>query len=306
MIGKLDLYRVFSVVAKNSSFSRAAKDLFMTQPAVSQAMMQLEKELGTRLFNRTPKGVTLTTEGKLLYEYTNSALGLLDAGEEKLLEFKNLTTGQLKIGVGDTISRFFLMPYLEAFHTMYPNIKLQMLNGTTSEICNFIKSGEVDVGLCNFPLEDVSLQLTVCTEIQDIFVCGEKYKTLQSKRLSYEDLLKFPLIFLEKKSNSRNYVENYLMGQGIQIAPEFELGSHDLVLEFARSNLGIACVTKEFSMDYLQRGLLYELPLTESIPTRSIGMCYLKSVPLSRAATKFVEIIERKQARKPINPRPLK
>ncbi|WP_409367365.1 LysR family transcriptional regulator [Lysinibacillus sp. 38-6] len=306
MIGKLDLYRVFSVVAKNSSFSRAAKDLFMTQPAVSQAMMQLEKELGTRLFNRTPKGVTLTTEGKLLYEYTNSALGLLDAGEEKLLEFKNLTTGQLKIGVGDTISRFFLMPYLEAFHTMYPNIKLQMLNGTTSEICNFIKSGEVDVGLCNFPLEDVSLQLTVCTEIQDIFVCGEKYKTLQSKRLSYEDLLKFPLIFLEKKSNSRNYVENYLMGQGIQIAPEFELGSHDLVLEFARSNLGIACVTKEFSMDYLQRGLLYELPLTESIPTRSIGMCYLKSVPLSRAATKFVEIIERKQARKAINPRPLK
>jgi len=306
MIGKLDLYRVFSVVAKNSSFSRAAKDLFMTQPAVSQAMMQLEKELGTRLFNRTPKGVTLTTEGKLLYEYTNSALGLLDAGEEKLLEFKNLTTGQLKIGVGDTISRFFLMPYLEAFHTMYPNIKLQMLNGTTSEICNFIKSGEVDVGLCNFPLEDVSLQLTVCTEIQDIFVCGEKYKTLQSKRLSYEDLLKFPLIFLEKKSNSRNYVENYLLGQGIQIAPEFELGSHDLVLEFARSNLGIACVTKEFSMDYLQRGLLYELPLTESIPTRSIGMCYLKSVPLSRAATKFVEIIERKQARKPINPRPLK
>jgi len=306
MIGKLDLYRVFSVVAKNSSFSRAAKDLFMTQPAVSQAMMQLEKELGTRLFNRTPKGVTLTTEGKLLYEYTNSALGLLDAGEEKLLEFKNLTTGQLKIGVGDTISRFFLMPYLEAFHTMYPNIKLQMLNGTTSEICNFIKSGEVDVGLCNFPLEDASLQLTVCTEIQDIFVCGEKYKTLQSKRLSYEDLLKFPLIFLEKKSNSRNYVENYLMAQGIQIAPEFELGSHDLVLEFARSNLGIACVTKEFSMDYLQRGLLYELPLMESIPTRSIGMCYLKSVPLSRAATKFVEIIEHKQARKPINPRPLK
>ena len=281
MIGKLDLYRVFSVVAKNNSFSSAAKDLYMTQPAVSQAMMQLENELGTRLFNRTPKGVTLTTEGSLLFEYTNSALGLLDAGEEKLLEFKNLTTGQLKIGVGDTISRFFLMPYLEAFHTMYPNIKLQMLNGTTSEICNF-------------PIEDSTLQLTVCTDIQDIFVCGEKYKTLSSKSLSYEDLLKFPLIFLEKKSNSRKYVEDYLFARGVHIEPEFELGSHDLVLEFARSNLGIACVTKEFSKDYLQRGLLYELTLRESIPTRSIGMCYLKSVPLSRAAMKFVEIIESK------------
>jgi len=303
MIGKLDLYRVFSIVAKNNSFSSAAKDLYMTQPAVSQAMMQLEKELGTRLFNRTPKGVTLTTEGSLLYEYTNSALGLLDAGEEKLLEFKNLTTGQLKIGVGDTISRFFLMPYLEAFHTMYPNIKLQMLNGTTSEICNFIKSGEVDIGLCNFPIEDPTLELTACTEVQDIFVCGEKYKTLVSKSISFEDLLKFPLIFLEKKSNSRKYVEDYLFARGIHIEPEFELGSHDLVLEFARSNLGIACVTKEFSKDYLQRGLLYELTLIESIPTRSIGMCYLKSVPLSRAALKFVEIIEQKQERKRINPR---
>lgn len=306
MIGKLDLYRVFSIVAKNNSFSSAAKDLYMTQPAVSQAMMQLEKELGTRLFNRTPKGVTLTTEGKLLYEYTNSALGLLDAGEEKLLEFKNLTTGQLKIGVGDTISRFFLMPYLETFHTMYPNIKLQMLNGTTSEICNFIKSGEVDIGLCNFPIEDQTLQLTACTEVQDIFVCGEKYKTLASKSLNFEDLLKFPLIFLEKKSNSRKYVEDYLFAKGIFIEPEFELGSHDLVLEFARSNLGIACVTKEFSNDYLQRGFLYELTLTESIPTRSIGMCYLKSVPLSRAALKFVEIIEQKQERKRLNPRIIK
>ncbi|MEB7455343.1 LysR family transcriptional regulator [Lysinibacillus sphaericus] len=295
MIGKLDLYRVFSVVAKNNSFSRAAKVLYMTQPAVSQAMMQLEKELGTRLFNRTPKGVTLTTEGSLLFEYTNSALGLLDAGEEKLLEFKNLTTGQLKIGVGDTISRFFLMPYLEAFHTMYPNIKLEMLNGTTTEICNFIKSGEVDIGFCNFPIEDSTLQLTVCTDIQDIFVCGEKYKTLASKSLSYEDLLKFPLIFLEKKSNSRKYVEDFLLSRGVHIEPEFELGSHDLVLEFARSNLGIACVTKEFSKDYLHRGLLYELSLNGNIPPRSIGMCFLKTVPLSRAATKFVEIIEHKR-----------
>lgn len=301
MIGKLDLYRVFSIVGKNNSFSKAAKELYMTQPAVSQAIMQLEKELDTRLFNRTPKGVSLTTEGSLLYEYVNSALGLLYVGEEKILEFKNLTTGQLRIGVGDTISRFFLLPYLEAFHTMYPNIKLQMLNGTTSEICNFIKSGEVDVGICNFPIEDPTLQLIPCTEVQDVFVCGEKYRSLSKKSLSYEDLLKFPLVFLEKKSNSRNYVENYLLSKGIMLSPEFELGSHDLVLDFARSNLGIACVTKEFSKDYLTRGLLYELELKEAIPKRSIGICYLKSVPLSRASTKFVQIIQNRQERKNIN-----
>ncbi|GLC90024.1 LysR family transcriptional regulator [Lysinibacillus piscis] len=294
MIGKLDLYRVFSIVAKHHSFSKAAKELYMTQPAVSQAMLQLERELDTRLFNRSPKGVTLTTEGNLLNEYIHSALRLVDAGEEKLLEFKNLTTGQLKIGVGDTISRFFLLPYLEAFHTIYPNIKLQIFNGTTVEICQFIKSGEVDVGFCNLPIEEPTFQLTICTEVQDVFVCGEKYKTLAQKKINYEELLRFPLILLEKKSNSRRYIENYLLTKGIQIEPEFELGSHDLVLEFARSNLGIACVTKEFSQDYLQRGFLYELTLVDSIPARHIGMCYVKSVPLSRAAMKFVEMVEHK------------
>ncbi|MEI2400806.1 LysR family transcriptional regulator, partial [Paenibacillus phytohabitans] len=121
MIGKLDLYNVFTVVAKNGSFSKAAKDLFMTQPAVSQSMMQLERELDIRLFNRTPKGVTLTNEGKLLFEYVHSAMNLLNVGEEMILEFKNLTKGELRIGVGDTISKYFLLSYLEIFHTEYPN-----------------------------------------------------------------------------------------------------------------------------------------------------------------------------------------
>ena len=115
MVSKLDLYKVFCKVGKSESFSKAAKDLYMTQPAVSQAIMQLERELDTRLFNRTPKGVSLTNEGSLLFEYVNSAINLIDVGEEKILEFKNLTTGELKIGVGDTISRYFLLPYLEAF-----------------------------------------------------------------------------------------------------------------------------------------------------------------------------------------------
>ena len=292
MIGKLDYYRIFNGVSRNESFSKAAAELYMTQSAVSQAILKLEKELETHLFYRTPKGVTLTNEGKILHEYVNSALGLLDVGEEKIAEFKNLTTGQLRIGVGDTISRYFLLPYLEAFHTKYPGIKLKVLNGTTMEIRAFIKAGEADVGICNLPVVDDHLQVIPCKEIHDVFVCGEKYKNLKDKPVSLELLMKMPLIFLEKKANSRNYVERYIKEQGYSISPEFELGSHDLVLEFAKINLGIACVTKEFAKDYLEKGILHELKLQQEIPKRSIGICYLKSVPMSRATKKFVAIID--------------
>lgn len=291
MVSKLDLYKVFCRVAKSKSFSKAAKGLYMTQPAVSQAIMQLERELDIRLFNRTPKGVSLTNEGSLLFEYVNSAMHLIDAGEEKILEFKNLTAGELKIGVGDTISRYFLLPYLEAFHNKYPNIKLKIVNGTTLELCSLLKSGEVDLAICNFPLDDATLELRPCIDIHDIFVCGEKYNNILSKPAGLDEVAQLPLILLETKSNSRRYVEEYMISRGIRISPEFELGSHDLLLEFARINLGIACVTKEFSQEYLNKGLLFEVELTEEIPKRSIGVCFLKSVPLSIASTKFVEIM---------------
>ncbi|PAQ14961.1 LysR family transcriptional regulator [Bacillaceae bacterium SAOS 7] len=295
MISKLDLYKVFCLVGKSASFSKAAKKLYMTQPAVSQAIMQLERELDTRLFNRTPKGVSFTNEGSLLFEYVQSAIHLIDSGEEKMLEFKNLTTGELKIGVGDTISKHFLLPYLETFHNKYPNIKLTIVNGTTDELIAVLKSGGVDIVFCNFPIDDSTLELRPCFEIQDIFVYGEKFKKLLSKRVSIEELLKLPLIFLEQKSNSRKYVEDYLLSKGVKLSPEFELGSHDLLLEFAKINLGIACVTREFSKDYLRKGLLYEVKLTEDIPKRDVGVCFLKSVPLSPASTKFVELIGSEQ-----------
>lgn len=294
MVSKLDLYKVFYSVGKCKSFSKAAKELYMTQPAVSQAIMQLEKELDTRLFNRTPKGVNFTDEGSLLYEYIYSAINLIDVGEEKIQEFKNLTTGELKIGVGDTISRYFLLPYLEIFHNSYPNIKFKIVNGTTFEITSLLKSGEVDVAVCNFPIDDSALELRPCLEVHDIFVCGEKYKHLLSGPVSLQELVKQPLILLDN-SNSRNYVEDYMLSKGVPISPEFELGSHELLLEFAKINLGIACVTREFSQEYLNKDLLYEVQLTEEIPKRDIGVCFLKSVPLSPASTKFVEILEKKQ-----------
>ncbi len=293
MITKLDLYKVFCQVGKSESFSKAAKELYMTQPAVSQAIMQLERELGLRLFTRIPKGVTLTNEGQILFEYVSSAINLINVGEEKLLEFKNLMLGDLKIGVGDTISRYFLLPYLEEFHNKYPNIKFKIINRTTLELCDMVKSGEIDIAICNFPIEDSSLETVDCIEVQDIFVCGEKLKERFMEPLTFEEVAELPLILLEPKSNSRRYLEKYMLSRGIKITPEIELGAHDLLLEFATINLGVACVVREFSQKYLENGTLYEVNTVEEIPKRTIGFCFLKSVSLSPVSRKFVEILER-------------
>ncbi|MGE5678489.1 MAG: LysR family transcriptional regulator [Pseudomonadota bacterium] len=289
---KLDLYRIFCEVAKCQSFSKAAASLYMTQPAVSQAMMQLERELDARLFTRTSRGVTLTNEGSMLYEYINSAMNLINTGENKLSEIKNLLMGELRIGVGDTASRYFLLPYLEKFHYRYSNIRLRISNGTTMELRDMLKAGEIDIAICNLPIEDDSLEIAKCMDVHDIFVCGEMYHKLLSKGISLRDIAGYPLILLETKSNSRNYVESYMLSKGISIKPEIELGSHELLLEFAKINLGISCVIKEFSQDYLKSSVVHEIKLTEEIPARSIGVCFLKSIALSPATSKFVDTLE--------------
>ena len=292
MISKLDLYRIFHIVSQSKSFSKAAEQLFMTQPAVSQSIAKLEQELNTPLFYRTPKGITLTNEGQVLHEYVTQSLAFMEAGEQKLQEFQSLSTGILRIGVGDTISRFFLLPYLEAFHTKYPGIRLKVMNGTSIEIMKLVKNGEADLAICNLPIQDDVLQVYPCKEVHDIFVCGQKYKNLSTQTIGWETLLKLPLIFLEKKSNSRKYVENYLGDLGYTFQPEFELGSHDLLLQFAKINLGIACVTKEFALEELQTGELFEMHIEGAIPKRSIGIVTLKSVPPSHAAKKFIMLVD--------------
>ena len=214
---KLDLYRVFCEVSKSQSFSKAAGALYMTQPAVSQAIMQLEAELGIRLFTRTPKGVVQTNEGKLLFEYISSAMNIISTGESKLAEIKELTAGELRIGVGDTISRYYLLPYLEKFHRQYPDIGLKVFNGTTIELCAMLKSGEVDLAVCNLPVEDATFEITKCMDIHDIFVCGAEYRDRASRPLSLQEISELPLILLETKSNSRRYVEKYMLSKGVSI-----------------------------------------------------------------------------------------
>lgn len=288
---KLDNYRVFNEVANRLSFSKASEKLYISQSAVSQSIKQLENDLDTKLFKRYAKGVILTKEGEILSDYIQGALSSIEVAEKKLADMKNLEEGTLVIGAGDTISSSYLLPYLEEFHTLYPNIRLQVYNRTSLEMLDLVKSGRVDIAFINLPIKDRDITIHPCFDIHDIFVCSPDYHQIKAT-YTYKDISEMPLILLEKNSNSRYYVDQQFKKHHLSLQPQIEIGAHELLLQFARIKLGVSCVIKEFSQAYLDSGELLELKLAKPLPQRAIGYAFNNHIPISNAAKSFIDLIK--------------
>lgn len=291
MTGKLEHYRVFCKVVQNRSFSKAAQELFLSQPAVSQAVRQLEEQLSTQLLLRSSKKLELTTEGKLLYEYASSALGLLESAEHQLEGLHELNVGHLRLGAGDLTAKYLLLPHLEHFHQLYPHVHLSIFNRTSIGSLELLLAGKIDAAFLNLPIEDERITVHWEHPVHDIFVAGEKFSFLREKTLSLRELAAQPLIMLEEKSNSRRFVQRFFLRKGIELNPEIELASYELMGELARINLGLSCMVREFCAEELKQQKVFEVNLAEPIPARSIGMVSLKEVSLPPAASRFLELL---------------
>lgn len=283
---KLEQYKIFNEAASTLSFSLAARNLFISQSAVSQTILALEKELQTQLFVRQPKGVSLTNEGKLLHQQIHLALSMITSAENQIANCKKLIDGELTIGAGDTLSKHFVLPYIVKFHQLYPGITIKVINRTSYQTIELLKTGQIDLGFVNMPISDNTMIIKECLQIHDIFVSKNK----DDKIYNYQDIANLPLIMLEKSANSRNYVDQVFASNGVSLNPNIELGSHDLLLEFTKNNLGVACVIEEFSTLSLTNKRIYPLHLATPVPTRNIGYAYLKRRTLSPACLKFIEL----------------
>lgn len=289
----LDLYRIFCIVVRLGNMSAAAKELFISQPAVSMAIKQLEDRLGSPLLVRSAKGVYPTAEGALLYTYLEQALGLIQTAEEKYTQMVNMEMGELKIGASDTVIANFLLPYLEKYHKKYPDINIKITNKTTYEALKLLRNGTVDVCFINLPIEQgEDLTVTPCIEIQDILVGGERYALLAQVGMELRDLCQYPLLMLEDLSNSRRYIDHYAKKHGVVMNPILELGSSDLLLSFAQINLGLTYVIKEFSQKYLDERKLFEIPVAPPVPKRNIGMVQLKNVAAPHCVQGFMGLMD--------------
>lgn len=288
---KLELYRVFKEVAEAGNITAAAQSLFISQSAVSQSVKQLESELQTRLFARNSRGVSLTPDGKMLYEYVRSAMGLLETGEEKLSQSRQLQMGTLTLGASDTITSQFLLPYLDSFHRQYPGVHIQIISGRSHKVLGLLQSGKVDIAFASTPQETGSLQTFPCFATHSIFVAGAEYPCDFAHVYSLEEISRFPLILLERKASSRLFLERYFLQNGLHLNPEIELGARSLLVDLAAIGFGVAGVTEEFVRADLESGKLRKLNTSFEIPARSVDLCILRDVPQTSAAQRFTSFV---------------
>ena len=297
MAVKLELYRVFKEVAETGNISLAAKNLYISQSAGSQSIKQLETALQARLFSRSPRGVTLTSEGQMLYEYVRSALSLLSTGEDKLSQAQQLLLGTLTIGASDTVPSFFLVHYLDAFHRLHPGIRLKIVSGRSAKVLSLLKSGVVDIAFASSPSDKSNLLDFPCFETHSVFVAGSGYPCDFDHVYSLQEIAAFPLILLERKASSRVFLEQYFLKRGVTLTPEIELSSRSLLVDMAAIGLGVAGVTEEFVRRDLEKGSIRVLKTDFEIPSRTVDMCTLREVSPTAAASRFIEMVQKGTAK---------
>lgn len=292
-MNNLEYYKVFYYVAKHGSLTVAAGKLSVSQPAVSQSMKLLEGQLGVRLFVRGARGVRLTQEGELLFAYVDSAFAQLRQGERRLQQLLDLELGEIRIGASDMTLRFYLLPYLELFHEKYPKIKVRVTNAPTPETIQYLAEEKIDFGVVSAPIS-VSEELCVrqVREIEDTFVAGRRFAEYQDRRLPLGELEKLPVISLEKNTSTRSYLDSFLQENGVELHPEFELATSDMIVQFALRSLGVGCVVRDFAKEALASGKLFELRFNKMLPKRSFCVARSSKAKLSAAAKKLLEIME--------------
>ena len=270
----LNLYKVFYNVAIAGSFKDAAEKLCVSQPAISKSIKNLEEQLGGQLFVRTKRGVVLTEEGKEFYNYIKQAIEYINNAENKFTDLINLETGCIKIGISTTLTKEFLLPYLEEFHSLYPKIDIQVITNLTSDLMPKLRNGLIDIVILNLNDKNYGNDIDIikCRKINDCFVVNNKYKDLTLKEVSIKDLNNYPLILQAKGSNTREFLDNIARENGVVLKPNIELASYSLVVEFSKIGLGIGYVTKEYINEAIKNKELFELKIKEKIPSRYIGI----------------------------------
>ncbi len=288
----LSSYHIFHTVAQCKNISKAAEKLYISQPAVSKSIQKLEQNLGCQLFNRSSRGVSLTAEGKLLYEHVTTAIQTLSLGEEKVRRAAGLGIGHLKIGASATLCKYVLLAYLKDFTKQYPHITISIVCRSTSETLRLLQEEQLDIGLIglgNYTLPH-SLTFDGLTQIEDIFVASGQYlHHLHQRGIRENEILQnCSLMMLDKNNISRQYIDEYLQKNQISIQECIETSSMDLLIEFAKINLGVACVIRQFVEPELADGSLIEIPLPVPVANRSVGFVYKSQQNTSHAKKQFI------------------
>ena len=286
----LSSYRIFYTVANTGNISKAAKELYISQPAISKSIQKLEESVGCKLFSRSSRGVVLTDEGKLLYEHVSEAFETLTMGEEKLKRSIELGVGHLKIGVSSTLCKYLLLPYLKEFIRQNPHISISISCQSTNDTLKLLEDNKIDIGLIGKPENLKNIHFDFLEEIEDIFVAAKNYlRNLKARGIQKDHILQSStLMLLDKNNMTRQYIDDYLQENQIIIKDSIDISDMDLLIDFARIGVGVACVIKNFVREDLENGTLMEIPLGFPIHKREVGFAYKTTTKPSKSLAEFI------------------
>ena len=285
----LSQYRIFYAVAKAGNISRAAKELYISQPAISKSISKLEDSLNTVLFTRNSRGVQLTDEGQVLFEHTRDAFEELAKGEQELKRIREFNMGHIRIGVSNTLCRFIMVKYLKGFIEQYPHIKITIESQPTTQTLSMLEQQRIDIGLVVEQKSAKSMNFIPVMDIEDIFVATPSYlENLKLREGADTDVFQSGnLMLLDKNNITRHYIDDYMACNEITANNLLEVTTMDLLIEFARIGLGIGCVIKEFVKEDLDSGRLAQLKLDTPIHKRTVGFLW-QSSRTSKALDTFI------------------
>lgn len=298
-----DLYRTFYGVGLYLSFSKAARELGVSQSAISQGIKQLESELGIPLFNRTTKSVTFTPEGKELFDTVAKALTILDNGVEQLQERAKQVFESLFLATTDTLCRHYLLPYFRRWKEADNDIALHITNRPSSDCVDMILNKEAQLaivtefdGLRDNPL----LTVTPLSSLQDVFLGGLSYKGLET--FDQGRLLNEPILALRRGTTSRKFFDQ--VTHGACRKPRFELDNFDLLVDLVELDMGVALVPHMVAASKLQEGTVVKIDTDISVPERHIVLVQSKMVAETEGMRQFIGLLLGKEKVNSIDPNP--
>ncbi len=296
MENNLSYYKIFYTVAKAQNISKAAKELYISQPAISKAIAKLEQNLNTILFTRNSRGVRLTYEGELLFKECKIAFSALANGEIQVKNAMDLNMGNLRIGVSTTLCKYILLPYLKRFMMKYPLIQISIECAGTYEIVKLLEEGDIDIGLVAKPSQLSSLQYFKMGNIQDIFVASPHYikRIYREKKVDIDTNIwnASTIMLLDKGNITRQHVDSYFLENNISQTNLLEVTSMDLLIEFAKIGIGVACVIEDFVKEEIKNGSLLEVKNEVPIPAREIGFVCNSMRSMPKALTFFLNMMK--------------
>lgn len=286
----LELYRVFYTVAKHKHMTKASEELHISQPAISQSIKKLEEQLGGTLFVRSNKGMELTEEGKMFYQYVKGALELISNAENEFTSFKDLSKGEVKIGCSTTLTKFILIDALKSFHLDYPNININITNDLTSNLINDLKLGKLDLVIFNESnIKETNINLEKITELKQGFIYNPEF--FDDNIITLNDLNNVPLILQKEESNTRKLLDYITIQNNVKLIPKMEVVSQELITEFTNIGLGIGFAIIDLEKRNYKN--LKELNINKKIPKINIYLATNKSISLTFASKMFVKYLKK-------------